>query len=88
MEIKFKKRFLKQLAELPKDFREKIEAFVFEELPNLSSIAESGKIEKLQGYNNYFKVRFGSYRVGLMLENDEIIVQIVMHRREIYRFFP
>lgn len=56
MEVKFKKRFLKQLAELPKDFREKIEDFVFEELPNFSSIAESGKIEKMQGYNNYFKI--------------------------------
>ncbi len=88
MKVKFKKRFLKQLAELPKDFREKIEAFVFEELPRLSSLAESGKIEKMQGYADCFKIRFGSYRVGLKLENNKIIVQIVMHRREIYRFFP
>ena len=88
MKVKFKKQFLKQLAALPKEFRGKIESFVFEELPRLSSIAESGKIEKMHGYNNYFKIRFGSYRVGLKLENEEIIVQIVMHRREIYRFFP
>ena len=88
MQTKFKKRFLKQLANLPKDVRERIESFVFEELPNLASISESGKIEKMQGYDDYFKIRFGSYRVGLKLENEEVIVQIVMHRKEIYRFFP
>ncbi|MBA3631753.1 MAG: type II toxin-antitoxin system RelE/ParE family toxin [Acidobacteria bacterium] len=88
MQIKLKKRFLKQLANLPKEVRERIEVFVFEQLPNLASIAESGKIEKMQGFDDYFKIRFGSYRVGLKLENDEIIVQIVMHRKEIYRFFP
>jgi mRNA interferase RelE/StbE len=88
MKVKFKKTFLKQLADLPKEFRDKIETFVFEELPHLSSIAESGKIEKMQGYKGYFKIRFGSYRVGLKSETDEVIVQIVMHRKEIYRFFP
>ena len=88
MKTKLKKKFLKQLASLPKDVRERIEVFVFGELPQLSSIAKSGKIEKMHGYKNYFKIRFGSYRVGLKLENDELIVQIVMHRKEIYRYFP
>lgn len=88
MQTKFRKSFLKQLAKLPKDVRERIEAFVFDELPNLNVIGESGKIEKMQGYESYFKIRFGSYRVGLKLEDTEIIVQIVMHRKEIYRFFP
>ena len=88
MKTKLKKKFLKQLANLPKDVRERIEVFVFEDLLHFASIAESGKIEKMHGYNNYFKIRFGSYRVGLKLENDALIVQIVMHRKEIYRFFP
>ncbi len=88
MQIKFKKSFLKQLAKLPKDDREKIERFVFEELLDFNSIAESGKIEKMQGYEDCYKIRFGSYRVGLKLKDGEIVVQIVMHRKEIYRFFP
>ncbi len=46
MQTKFKKSFLKQLAKLPKDVRERIEAFVFDELPILSAVGESGKIEK------------------------------------------
>jgi mRNA interferase RelE/StbE len=88
MQTKFKKSFLKQLAVLPKDVRQRIETFVFEELPKIQTISEIGKIEKMQGYEGYYKIRFGSYRVGLEVDNQEIIVQIVMHRREIYRFFP
>ena len=88
MQIKFKKSFLKQLANMPKDVRQKIEIFVFKELPRLKSIGEAGKIEKMHGYEDYFKTRFGSYRLGMKIENDEIIVQTVMHRKEIYRFFP
>jgi len=88
MQINFKKSFLKQLAKLPKDDREKIERFVFEELPEFNSIAESGKIEKMRGYDDYYQIRLGSYRVGLKFKDGEIVVEIVMHRKEIYRFFP
>ncbi len=88
MQIKFKKSFLKQLVKLPKDVREKIETFVFEELPAFDAISDSGRIERMQGYERFYKIRFGSYRVGLMTVDKEIIVQIVMHRKEIYRFFP
>lgn len=88
MRIKFKKSFLKQLAALPKEVRERIESFVFETLPTLDSMGESGKIEKLHGYKSYFKIRFGEYRVGIHAENDILTVEIVMHRREIYRHFP
>ncbi|MFN0277961.1 MAG: type II toxin-antitoxin system RelE family toxin [Pyrinomonadaceae bacterium] len=88
MRIKVKKNFLKQLALVPKDVRERIEFFVFETLPELDSLAQSGNIEKMHGYRSCFKVRFGDYRVGLIYENEVIVVKVVMHRREIYRFFP
>ncbi len=88
MQTTFKKEFLKQLAKLPKDVRERIENFVFDTLPSLNSIGESGKIEKMQGYTSCYKVRFGDYRVGLICRDDVVSVKIVMHRREIYRFFP
>lgn len=88
MRIRVKKSFLKQLAALPKDVRERIEVFVFETLPTLKSIGQSGKIEKMHGYKSCFKIRFGEYRVGIVYEDNVIVVKVVMHRREVYRFFP
>jgi mRNA interferase RelE/StbE len=88
MKIKYRKRFLKQLSKIPSGHRNQIEKFVFEELPNVSSIAETGKIEKMTGYNSYYKARFGSYRVGLKMEDDTLIIEVVMDRKDIYKFFP
>lgn len=88
MKIKYSKKFLKQLAAVPGDIRSKIESFVFEELVSTSSIYEMGKVEKMKGYDGFYKVRFGNYRLGLVIENEVIAVKVVMHRREIYKFFP
>jgi mRNA interferase RelE/StbE len=89
MQVLFNRSFLKNLVKLPIDIKTKIENFVFEELPKYNSIHQVGNIEKMQGYDGYYKVRFGLYRVGLKLENNNtVIIQTVMHRKEIYRYFP
>ena len=79
---------MKELAKIPIKTRSKIERFVFEDVPNLKKLGDSIKIEKMSGYTNYYKARFGDYRVGLKLEKDEIIFEKVLHRKEIYRYFP
>jgi mRNA interferase RelE/StbE len=88
MEVRYSKKFLKQLASVPSETRVKIEEFVFDELISTSSISSLGKVEKMQGYQGFYKVRFGNYRVGLAIENEVVIVKTVMHRRDIYKFFP
>lgn len=88
MKVKYRKKFLKQLSKLPPDVRTKIEKFVFVELPAIQALGESGKIEKMSGYKSFYKIRFGSYRVGLKKEEDSVILKAVMHRSEIYTYFP
>jgi hypothetical protein len=50
----YRKKFLKQLAQLPPGTRSQVEAFAFEQLPDAASIAELGSIEKMQGYRGYY----------------------------------
>ena len=88
MEVKIKKKFLKELSKLPIEYADTIEVFVFDKLPTYNNLNEIGKVEKMTGYKNYFKIRSGDYRVGIKKENDIIIVEIVKHRREIYKYFP
>jgi len=58
-------------------------------VPVCHSLADAGNIEKMRGFDSYYKARFGSYRVGMKQESDgTLVVQIVMHRKEIYRYFP
>ena len=88
MQVEFRKKFLKELSKLPNPYQSDIEEFVFEILPSHNNLSEIGKIEKMTGYKEYFKIRFGDYRVGIKKENNIIIVETVKHRREIYKFFP
>ena len=88
MKLLFNKRFLKDLADIPREYRITIEKFIFETLPNYKSLNECNKTEKMKGFKNYYKIRFGDYRVGLKYEMDTVILERVLHRREIYRFFP
>jgi len=81
-------RFLKDLASLPSQVRTQVEHFVFEELPQASSLQETGKVERMTGYPGCYKARFGNYRVGMVLEADALIFERVLHRKEIYRKFP
>ena len=88
MKVEYRKRFLKELARIPADHRKEIEDFVFKELPALQTVAASGNIERLKGYPGFYKIRFGEYRVGLRTEGDTIILERVLHRKDIYRYFP
>ena len=33
-------------------------------------------------------IRFGDYRAGLKLENDTLYFERILHRKEIYKFYP
>jgi mRNA interferase RelE/StbE len=89
LQVTFTKTFLKDLAKVvPVNRRQQIEKFVFEDLPVLSSIENAGNIEKMTGYKNHYKVRFGEYRVGLLKSNNTIELHRVLNRKEIYKFFP
>jgi mRNA interferase RelE/StbE len=88
VKIKYQRRFLKELARIPPKRRKQIEQFVFKELPGMDSIFESGKVEKMTGYPGFYKVRFGDYRVGIRIKDDTVSFERVLHRKDIYRFFP
>jgi mRNA interferase RelE/StbE len=64
------------------------EKFVFEELPNSSSIESVGNFEKMKGYKGYYKIRFGDYRIGAHSNDSTIGLKRVLNGKEIYKFFP
>ena len=88
MKTDYRKRFLKELSKIPSETRSRIEDFVFEKLPKVNSIFELGIVEQMRGYPTYYKVRFGSYRIGLRMEKDKVILERALHRKDIYRHFP
>jgi mRNA interferase RelE/StbE len=88
MIILYQKKFLKDLARVPLQQRKKIEHYVFNELPAFKSFKQVGGAEKMTGYPHYFKIRFGDYRLGFHFSHETLTLERILHRKEIYRYFP
>ena len=58
------------------------------ECKEAESLAEIKSIKKLQGYDIFYRVRIGNYRVGLECIDKELIFTRCLHRKDIYKYFP
>jgi mRNA interferase RelE/StbE len=85
----YKKIFLKDLAILPKRYRFRIERLVFDQIPLSENIFQDFDIHKMAGFEHYYRIRIGHYRIGCKITSDnEVIFYRVKSREEIYRVFP
>ncbi|MDI7261444.1 MAG: type II toxin-antitoxin system RelE/ParE family toxin [Deltaproteobacteria bacterium] len=87
--VEYTKRFLKELYELPKEIRSQTEGIVFGELQTANPFS-LGYLERMTGYPGKYKIRIGSYRIGITIDKQKglIICQRIAHRKDIYRIFP
>ena len=87
--VQYTRTFLKEMSRLPGNVRERVEAIAFgDEIGQDPFMA--GKTQKLTGYQTFYKIRVGDYRIGLLIDVAEHLIEFqrVLHRREIYREFP
>lgn len=45
-------------------------------------------LKKLKGYETFYRIKLGDYRVGIEIIKNEVIFTRFLHRREVYRYFP
>lgn len=88
MRLLFRESFAKDLKairdkELLARIKQTIESAA--SAPNLQAIPQ---IRKLRESGNYYRIRVGPYRLGLLADKDEVIFVRCLHRREVYRYFP
>jgi len=88
MNIGVNKVFLKELSKIPVKERQKVEKLLFEEIENYKSLSQIPNVGKLKGYSNYYKIRFGDFRVSLKFEKNILYFERILHRKDIYKFYP
>lgn len=89
MNVTYKKKFLKDLKALQStEADEKICDLVLEEIPNVEDLGTIANLSKLKGDDTAYRIRIGDYRIGFFLEDNAIVMSRVLHRSEIYRYFP
>jgi mRNA interferase RelE/StbE len=88
LKIRFKKSFLKDVETLGNPaIKKRIHKAIIqaEEAPTLSQVEN---LKKLKGGENYYRIRVGDYRLGLIFHKDSLIFVRGLHRKDIYRYIP
>ena len=80
-EIQITKRAIKDLSKLNKKTAQKILIY----LENLISDPETIDVRKLGYKENFWRIRIGNYRVIIKMERKTIFVEMVGHRKDIYK---
>jgi mRNA interferase RelE/StbE len=84
----FRASFAKDIRSIKsKDILSRIKEVV-EQVEKAQSLQEITNIKKLKGGRNYYRIRVGEYRIGLVVEGNEITFVRCLDRKEIYRHFP
>lgn len=77
LNIQITKSAVKSLKRLDKQTRERIKDGIYK-LP-------SGDIKKLQGYDNYYRLRVGDYRIIYKSDGNTIIISDILPRGAAYK---
>jgi len=52
------------------------------------SITSIKNLKRLKAEGSYYRIRVGNYRIGLIIEKEIVTFVRVLHRSQIYRYFP
>ena len=89
MKVTFKKSFIKDLKTHLKNNKLLSQIRnIIEEVEDTQNISMIKNLKKLKAEGSYYRIRAGNYRLGLIIKNGDVFFVRVLHRRDIYRFFP
>lgn len=61
---------------------------VIDQVEAAASLAELENLKKLQGFDTYYRIRVGDYRIGIEVSERQVIFVCFLNRKDIYRYFP
>jgi mRNA interferase RelE/StbE len=66
----------------------KLRAFI-STIKNVDTIREIPHVKKIEGYESFYRIQIGDYRLGMeAFSNREVVLLRFLHRKDIYRYFP
>ena len=89
MKITYAKAFGKDLETIARN--PSVKKRLLELIGNLretESLGEFQGVKKIEGYENYYRLRVGDYRLGIKLSGGTVELIRFLHRKDIYRRFP
>ena len=89
MNTEFRKSFIRDLKKNVKDKRliQSVHNAIIQ-VEESEDIFRIQNLKKLAADGNFYRIRVGDYRIGLVIKNDIVRFVRLMHRKDIYRYFP
>lgn len=88
MKIEFAPRFIRDLKKIENDnILSKVKLIILE-CEKTTALYKVGNLIKIRGFKSFYRIKVGKYRIGISFKKDTIIFVRVLHRKEIYRYFP
>ena len=63
-------------------------AAIIENLQQVNAISHVKDLKKLKGYKNAYRIKMGDYRIGFLWLEGSVHLSRILHRKDIYRYFP
>ena len=87
MKIVATKTFEKQYAKSPGYVKKKV-ADLYLKIEAAKSWEDIPAIKEMKSHENTYRIRVVDYRIGVQIIEQTLKFVVIMHRKEIYRFFP
>lgn len=87
MNVEITRRFEKEADKLSKTIQNTL-ADLIDEVEKAENLTDVAHLKKLVGFENAYLIRIGDYRVGILVDESTVTFCRILHRREIYRYFP
>lgn len=88
MKAIFLKSFYKDIDKLHAQAIKEEVAEVIVKVKSASKLSDIKGLKKLKGYKIAYRIKIGDYRIGLLIEKNEIEFARILHRKDIYKVFP
>ena len=89
MKIAFEASFARDLKRVrDKQLLQRVQQ-VIEGVKEAATIDTVAGVKKMQGYDMFYRVRLGDYRIGIeVMRANQVIFVRLLHRKDVYKYSP
>lgn len=88
MKILFEESFVKDLKRIKDRKILNRLCLIIQEVKDATNLTKIKNLRKLKGYDSYFRIKISNYRIGIDHIDSSIIFVRLLHRKDIYKYFP
>lgn len=88
MNVAFEASFARDLKRIKsKPLLQQVQRII-DQVKAASALSDVPNLKKMQGYETFYRVRLRDYRIGVEVVGELVIFVGILHRKDIYRYFP